>query len=188
MVVLVSSDGKEFTVERDVAEHLTIINGPQLEETDTPIPLPGVPSAALEKVLEYCEHHRGETLEERNHSEWDHHFIEGVDTNKLFSIITAANYLDVKPLLYVRTLEMQANIPVSSALSSRNLGTTAVTNMIKGKTPEQIRTLFNIANNVMQEEEYVHSLFYLAMVSRLTLHFHQSSDGIRTECELKHLD
>ncbi|KAL0068478.1 hypothetical protein AAF712_004556 [Marasmius tenuissimus] len=139
MVVLVSSDGKEFTVERDVAEHLTIINGPQLEETDKPIPLPGVPSDALEKVLEYCEHHRGETLEERNHSEWDRHFIAGVDTTTLFSIITAANYLDVKPLL--------------------NLGTSTVTNMIKGKTLEQIRALFNIVQDSTPEEEYVHSLF-----------------------------
>ncbi|KAJ8084984.1 hypothetical protein PM082_003761 [Marasmius tenuissimus] len=127
MVVLVSSDGKEFTVERDVAEHLTLINGPQLEETNEPIPLPGVPSAGLEKVLEYCEHHRGETLEENKHSEWDRHFVGGVDQETLFLIIQVANYLEIQPLVH--------------------LGSSAVADLIKGKTLEQIRTMFNIAND-----------------------------------------
>ncbi|KAK1224437.1 hypothetical protein PQX77_012659 [Marasmius sp. AFHP31] len=127
MVVLVSSDGKEFTVERDVAEHLTLINGPQLEETNEPIPLPGVPSADLEKILEYCEHHRGETLEEHEHSEWDRQFVGGIDSKTLSSIIKAANYLEMKPLLH--------------------LGCTAFADLIKGKTAEQIRTMLNIVDD-----------------------------------------
>ncbi|KAK1228336.1 hypothetical protein PQX77_008631 [Marasmius sp. AFHP31] len=133
MVVLVSSDSKEFTVDRDVAEHLAIINGPQLEKTNKPIPLPGVSSDVLEKVLEYCEHHRGETLKEDEHSQWDHNFIAGVDDRIFFELIIAANYLDVKPLT--------------------NLGSTTVANMIKGRTPEQIRALFNLVNDFTPEEE-----------------------------------
>src|ERR1700733_10836990 len=65
------------------------------------------------QVLEYCEHHRGERLpttdaesqdETRKRttdiSEWDQKFI-AVDQEMLFEIILAANYLDIKPLLYV---------------------------------------------------------------------------------------
>lgn len=65
------------------------------------------------QVLEYCEHHRGEPLpsadaeqsqdETRKRttdiSEWDQKFIT-VDQEMLFEIILAANYLDIKSLLY----------------------------------------------------------------------------------------
>ena len=65
------------------------------------------------QVLEYCEHHRGEPLPTTDTSdnddarkrttdisEWDQKFIT-VDQEMLFEIILAANYLDIKPLLYV---------------------------------------------------------------------------------------
>lgn len=45
----------------------------------------------------------------------------------------AANFLDIKPLL--------------------NLTCGAVANMIKGKTPEEIRVTFNIENDFTREEE-----------------------------------
>jgi len=102
---------------------------PDVGESDQPIPLPNVSSSVLKKVgfffsmndlsdspnqvLEYCEHHRGEPLpspdeqsqdETRKRttdiSEWDQKFIT-VDQEMLFEIILAANYLDIKPLLYV---------------------------------------------------------------------------------------
>lgn len=64
--------------------------------------------------MEYCEHHRGEPLpatdsdanqdETRKRTtdigEWDQKFIT-VDQEMLFEIILAANYLDIKSLLYV---------------------------------------------------------------------------------------
>lgn len=64
------------------------------------------------QVLEYCEHHRGDPLPAADAtdsddarkrttdiSEWDQKFIT-VDQEMLFEIILAANYLDIKPLLY----------------------------------------------------------------------------------------
>ena len=66
--------------------------------------------------MEYCEHHRGEPLPTTDSSdnddarkrttdisEWDQKFIT-VDQEMLFEIILAANYLDIKPLLYALLL------------------------------------------------------------------------------------
>lgn len=65
-------------------------------------------------------------------SAWDAKFCE-VDQSTLFNMILAANYLDIKPLL--------------------DLTCKCVANMIKGKTPEEIRQTFNIKNDFTPEEE-----------------------------------
>lgn len=65
-------------------------------------------------------------------SEWDQKFLS-VDQEMLFEIILAANYLDIRPLL--------------------DIGCKTVANMIKGKTPEEIRRTFNIQNDFTPEEE-----------------------------------
>ncbi|KAH9005109.1 S-phase kinase-associated protein 1A-like protein [Lactarius hatsudake] len=147
MVLLVTSDNEQFVVDKDVAERSVLIKNmlEDVGESDQPIPLPNVSSSVLKKVLEYCEHHRGERLpttdsesqdETRKRttdiSEWDQKFI-AVDQEMLFEIILAANYLDIKPLL--------------------DVGCKTVANMIKGKTPEEIRKLFNIVNDFTPEEE-----------------------------------
>lgn len=65
-------------------------------------------------------------------SEWDAAFVE-VDQELLFELILAANYMDIKSLL--------------------DLTCAKVASMIKGKTPEEIRETFNIANDFTPEEE-----------------------------------
>ncbi|KAJ3330468.1 hypothetical protein HDU76_005601 [Blyttiomyces sp. JEL0837] len=116
-------------------------------DSDTPIPLPNVKGEILEKVIEYCIHHKDDAIppaEEDKDAfdaarkrtddidEWDATYIK-VDNERLFEIILAANYLDIKPLL--------------------DLGCKTVANMIKGKTAEQIREMFNIENDFTPEEE-----------------------------------
>ncbi|KZS88431.1 E3 ubiquitin ligase SCF complex, Skp subunit [Sistotremastrum niveocremeum HHB9708] len=146
MVLLVTSDNEQFTVEKKVAERSVLIKNmlEDVGESDQPIPLPNVTSSVLKKVLEYCEHHKEEPLpvgddtqdDSRKRttdiSEWDQKFIT-VDQEMLFEIILAANYLDIKALL--------------------DVGCKTVANMIKGKTPEEIRKLFNIVNDFTPEEE-----------------------------------
>ena len=115
------------------------------------------------QVLEYCEHHRGERLattdsesqdETRKRTtdigEWDQKFI-AVDQELLFEIILAANYLDIKPLLSVLFLNVSPD-GISHFFDS-DVGCKTVANMIKGKTPEEIRKLFNIVNDFTPEEE-----------------------------------
>merc|ERR1719174_3400528 len=63
---------------------------------------------------------------------WDTDFVK-VDQGTLFELILAANYLNIKTLLDLTCL--------------------TVANMIKGKTPEEIRKTFNIKNDFTPEEE-----------------------------------
>ena len=60
------------------------------------------------KILEYCEHHRGDPLSTADDvdkrttdiGEWDRIFIT-VDPEMLFEIVLAANFLNIKPLQWV---------------------------------------------------------------------------------------
>ncbi|KHJ89842.1 Skp1 family, dimerization domain protein [Oesophagostomum dentatum] len=63
---------------------------------------------------------------------WDKEFFK-VDYGVLFDIIMAANYLDIPKLL--------------------DGGCKVVADLMRGKTPEEIRTLFNIVNDFTPEEE-----------------------------------
>jgi hypothetical protein len=73
----------------------------------------------------------------------------------LFDIILAANYLDIKPLLSV--LFEYNPLPLLMLLSS-DLGCKAVAGMVKGKTPGEIRKLFNVVNDFTPEEEVMSSV------------------------------
>jgi S-phase kinase-associated protein 1 len=119
-----------------------------------------VTEPVLRKVLLWCEHHKNDADAGSNSverysrlalDEWDQKYFE-VDQEMLFEIILvrfplhltclllwlsvtsqAANYLDIAPLL--------------------DAGCKTVANMIKGKSPEEIRKTFNITNDFTPEEE-----------------------------------
>ncbi|KXN69986.1 cytosolic glyco protein FP21 [Conidiobolus coronatus NRRL 28638] len=145
-VKLLSSENTPFTVEKDVIIRSVLIKNmlEDIGDSGTPIPLPNVTAPILTKVIEYCEHHRNDpfvveddTNDNKTKSSddiepWDHQFCK-VDQGTLFELILAANYLDIKPLL--------------------ELTCKTVANMIKGKTPEEIRKTFNIENDFTPEEE-----------------------------------
>ncbi|ETN40270.1 E3 ubiquitin ligase complex SCF subunit sconC [Cyphellophora europaea CBS 101466] len=146
-LTLMSSDGENVDVERGVAERSVLIKnmvGDLGEDAITePIPIPNVNAAVLKKVIEWCTHHKDDpekANEDESDSrkksteidEWDQKFMQ-VDQEMLFEIILAANYLDIKALL--------------------DVGCKTVANMIKGKSPEEIRKTFNIQNDFTPEEE-----------------------------------
>jgi S-phase kinase-associated protein 1 len=147
-VTLTSNEGSTIEVDRVVAERSMLIKN-LIEDlgddaiTSSPIPIPNVNDPVLRKVVEWCEHHRNDaaqSADEENESrkkttdidEWDQKFMQ-VDQEMLFEIILAANYLDIKALL--------------------DVGCKTVANMIKGKSPEEIRKTFNITNDFTPEEE-----------------------------------
>mmetsp|Transcript_16349 Transcript_16349/g.19614 ORF Transcript_16349/g.19614 Transcript_16349/m.19614 type:complete len:157 (+) Transcript_16349:139-609(+) len=139
-VKLRSSDEEMFEVDQEVANQSTMIRN-MIEDTgiDCPIPLPNVTSKILAKVVEYCTYHvnaskvdDNKKTSEEDIKSWDTDFVK-VDQATLFELILAANYLNIKNLLDLTCL--------------------TVANMIKGKTPEEIRKTFNIKNDFTPDEE-----------------------------------
>jgi len=149
-VKLESSDEVIVEVERKIAEMSVTVKHmlDDLTETDTAIPLPNVTGKILQKVIEYAKYHHDNpnpppeekdekplygVPDERDHIiPWDREFCN-VEQATLFELILAANYLDIKPLL--------------------DLTCKTVSNMLKRKTPDEIRQTFNIKNDFTPEEE-----------------------------------
>ncbi|KAL4303655.1 hypothetical protein GQ457_10G024000 [Hibiscus cannabinus] len=138
-IMLRSSDGETFEVEEAVAvESQTIKHMIEDDCADNVIPLPNVTSKVLSKVIEYCKKHVDAAADDKEKNPedeikaWDADFVK-VDQNTLFDLILAANYLNIKSLL--------------------ELTCQTVADMIKGKTPEEIRKTFNIMNDFTPEEE-----------------------------------
>lgn len=147
IVKLVSVDGEKFDVDREVINKSTtirtLLQDLGLEEGgEEEIPLTNVNGAILRKVIHWCTYHKSdpEPAEDTDTSEkrtddipsWDTEFLK-VDQGTLFELILAANYLDIKGLL--------------------DVSCKTVANMIKGKSPEEIRRTFNIKNDFTPEEE-----------------------------------
>jgi S-phase kinase-associated protein 1 len=109
---------------------------------DTPVlVLSNINSKMLDKIVEYCNYHADKVSSSTSPTDtkstddilpWDVDFCK-VEQETLFELILAANYLNIKSLL--------------------DLTCKTVANMIKGKTPEEIRKTFNIKNDFTPEEE-----------------------------------
>ncbi|KAI7732096.1 hypothetical protein M8C21_029573 [Ambrosia artemisiifolia] len=143
MIVLKSSDGETFEVEETVAlESQTIKHMIEDDCADTSIPLPNVTSNILSKVIEYCKKHveAPKTDDNNNNNKtveddlkaFDAEFVK-VDQTTLFDLILAANYLNIKSLL--------------------DLTCQTVADIMKRKTPKEIRKTFNLKNDFTPEEE-----------------------------------
>ncbi|CAO4372653.1 unnamed protein product [Caenorhabditis nigoni] len=151
MIKISSSDNEIFTVPREVIRLSTTINtllqdlgfddNASNRDAD-PIPVQNVSTPILKKVISWCQYHYQDTApaddqvnrEKRTDDidSWDVEFLK-VDQGTLFEIILAANYMDIKGLL--------------------DVACKAVANMIKGKSPDEIRRTFNIKNDFTPEEE-----------------------------------
>lgn len=147
IVKLKSSDNEVFDVDYEVARMSVTLKtmlddlGHTEDDNDT-VPIQNVSGSILNKVLKWAEYHKNDppTTEDDDEREkrtddiapWDVEFLK-VDQSTLFELILAANYLDIKGLL--------------------DVACKTVANMIRGKTPEEIRKHFNIKNDFSPEEE-----------------------------------
>lgn len=145
-ICLLSSDGKLFDFCVKAAQCCGTIKN-MLDECEPPeagvhTPVP-VTAAILEKVIEYCNHHKDDpklTIDENCEDErsfdisaWDADFLR-VDQVTLFHLIMAANFLDARGLLHVTCK--------------------TVANMMKGKTAEEIRKTFGIKDDTLDDGDY----------------------------------
>lgn len=157
-VIIVSSDNQKFPVERKVAEKSTLLRNllkdlapsdqqqePTSDDEDEDdlmeIPTPNVRADVLKHIFKWCEHYKDvpntddDNDDAKNSApidEWDKQFLN-VDQEMLYEIILAANYLNIRPLL--------------------TSGCKRVAEMIRGKSPDEIRKTFNIVNDFSPEEE-----------------------------------
>ncbi|CAN9362319.1 unnamed protein product [Alternaria alternata] len=131
LISITTSDGVEMKVERPVAERSILIKN-LLEdlggESEESIPIPNSQNDPPATQDDDSDSRKKST----DIDEWDQKFMQ-VDQEMLFEIILAANYLDIKALL--------------------DVGCKTVANMIKGKSPDEIRKTFNIQNDFTPEEE-----------------------------------
>jgi len=149
----VSKEGDTFDVPIEIAKLsnlvVTTLGGDDDDAHDDDdeeaieIPLPNVRTQVLAKVIEYCTHFSQEPMTpittplkstriEEIVQEWYADFVD-VDQIMLFELVTAANFMDIKALLDLTCL--------------------AVSVLIKGKSAEEIRRIFNISNNFSGEED-----------------------------------
>jgi S-phase kinase-associated protein 1 len=144
MTKLVSKDGQEFTVNVEMMCEFSKTVNDLMESCDDKevIPLSDVDGKTLTKILQYCQHHfenKEDPLpEDPNKSRlvsidypWNVEFCN-VPQEELFELILASNYLNMQSLL-----DLTCNV---------------VASMIRGKSPEEIRTQFNIKNDFTPEE------------------------------------
>ena len=155
-LVVQSNDAKpvEYKLSRGAAKMSGLLKDmleDQSEGEQTVIPIPNVNGRTLKYVIEYVEYHKESPADaidkplkgkiEDVVCEWDKAYLfkdlvkdhDEKQHDLLIDVVMAANFLNIKDLL--------------------DLTCACIASMIKGKTPEQIRSLFNIENDFTAEEE-----------------------------------
>lgn len=129
-IQLQSSEGELFEIDAEIMECSGTLSGTIDMAEGTVVPLPSVNSTILRKVLDWAINYQKLPIAgDEDHTSTVSQFYKeffNVGQSTLFEIILAANYLDMKCLLDVACM--------------------AVGKLIKGKTPGEIRQLFNITN------------------------------------------
>ena len=141
---LVSSDNQKIQIDSKSAERSQLLKGllADYDQKDE-IPLPDIKFDILKKVVEYLTFYKDKTPREipkplpspnlaEVTDEWDVNFINGIDLDSVFDLINAANYMDISSLL--------------------DLACAKIASLMKGKTAEEIRAMFNIECDLSEEE------------------------------------
>eukprot|EP00798_Chlamydomonas_sp_ICE-L_P017736 gene17736-24096_t len=135
--VAVGKPAEEFVVSRSLCrmsntlhELVQCVDGTNLAV----VPLPGITAEVFAKVAGYCERlDAGVRMVDELAAEYDAAPRDAARMAVLFDVIKAADYLDIQPL-------------VEDACQ-------VVANMIQGRSPEDIREMFGISNDLSPEEE-----------------------------------
>ena len=144
-LVLVSSDNQKIEIDSESAQKSHLLKGlmTDFNSSQEPIPIPDIKADILNKVVEYLTYYKGKNpkdipkpMPSANLSEiideWDVKFINGIELDSVFDLINAANYMDIPSLL--------------------DLSCAKIASLLKGKTAQEIRTMFNIECDLTDEE------------------------------------
>merc|ERR1719469_1025136 len=150
---LISKDGESYQVPLSVARLSKMVEDTILcvdDEDDEEniireVHLPNVRSSCLEKIVQYCTYHvtvekmlpietpfpPNKKLHDIITQDWYRNFVN-VERNMLLELVSAANYMDIKPLLDLTCL--------------------SVANDFFGKSADEIRDILNIPKLTEEEE------------------------------------
>ncbi|XP_051146738.1 SKP1-like protein 21 [Andrographis paniculata] len=136
-VWLQTSDGSIQQVEQEVAMYCPYIcqeiHSGLGSSKNYPISLPSrVNPAMLSLILDYCRFHQVPGRSNKERKSFDEKFVR-MDTKRLCELTSAADSLQLKPLV---------------DLTSR-----ALARVIEGKTPEEIREIFHLPDDLTEEEK-----------------------------------
>lgn len=135
LVTLVTSDAQRFVVTRGVVALcktiLNILDECSGDDGAPLVPLPAVDAATLTHFIVVA--NKAVELKEEVREWFKEYATKNLSQKDLFELLMAANYLNAKVVL-----DACCNF---------------VASMIAGKTPEQIREVFNIKNDFSVEEE-----------------------------------
>ncbi|CAA2970540.1 SKP1 21 isoform X1 [Olea europaea subsp. europaea] len=136
-VWLQTSDGSILQVEQEVAIFCPFICHEIQSGTGSlkcyPISLPSrVNPLMLSLILDYCRFHQVPGHSNKERKSFDERFVR-MDTKRLCELTSAADSLELKPLV---------------DLTSR-----ALARVIEGKTPEEIREIFHLPDDLTEEEK-----------------------------------
>ena len=144
-LVLVSSDNQKIEIDSESAQKSHLLKGlmTDFNSSQDPIPIPDIKADILNKVVEYLTYYKGKNpkdipkpMPSANLSEiideWDVKFINSIELDSVFDLINAANYMDIPSLL--------------------DLSCAKIASLLKGKTAQEIRTMFNIECDLTEEE------------------------------------
>lgn len=141
-IKLISKDNQTFEVDKKCAFISKLVKT-SLENDDSAseLNIPGVEGPILELVVKYMEYHKGteppvvekplrsKVMADNCKDRWDAEYIDALssdDNQRLYQLILAANYMDIKALLH--------------------LGCAKVASLIKGMPLERIKTILAVKN------------------------------------------
>ncbi|KAJ2492175.1 hypothetical protein IWW37_001623 [Coemansia sp. RSA 2050] len=143
MIRLKSSDGRLFAVDEKTGFMSTLIKDivTDLGATTEPIPLPNVSGDILVEIVRYCRYHKDDArlsnsvpdiLQDDSLIEaWDRKFMN-MDDSKMLKVISAADYLNIEPLV--------------------DLGCLAIAKIIRVLSVEEIRKRYNVVDDFTPEQ------------------------------------
>ncbi len=143
-ITLISSDNQKIQIDSKIVEKSDFLKD-KIENSNKNIEinLPEINYNTLQKIVQYLIHYKEKEpqqipkpLSSNNLNnvidEWDINFIKNMDMNSIYDLINASNYLEIPSLL--------------------DLSCAYVITLIKGKSIEEMRKIFNIECDLSDEQ------------------------------------
>ncbi|OAF67597.1 hypothetical protein A3Q56_04676, partial [Intoshia linei] len=140
-----TNDGEEFTLDvEDLSAQSnfikSLLDGNFNDEEEEYVLLSEVNGNSLRRIIQWSDYYKNDNVKDNENinaksdslSVWDCEFFK-MDQAALFQLIMSANYMDIPKLL--------------------DASCTFVANMIKNRTPDEIRKTFNIKNDLTEAEQ-----------------------------------